>query len=112
MGHDAARKPAGRNGRRFVTEFLPDPFDHTVQAGRLAHYDTALHTIDGICANDLFRRFQTNLGQLGSPVDKGIQRNFNARQDHAADVIFLLIYHTDRRRSSHIDQNDRRTVIL
>ena len=108
--NDFSGKTAGGYNGGFLAEFLFNPVYHAVDAGRIAIESAALHTFNRILADQALWRVKADARKLGGPAGQGIHRYAYSRQNHAADVLLVLIHHTDGGCRSHIDQNERHRI--
>ena len=108
--NDPLRQSARRYDSCLLSKLFLDPVYHAVDAGRIAIESAALHTFNRILADQALWRIKADARKLGSPAGQGIHRYTYSRQNHAADVLLVLIHHTDGGCRSHIDQNERHRI--
>ena len=72
--------------------------------------DTAFHTVHRIFSYNMPRFFQTDPAKLRRIGCKGIKRNSDPRINHAADIVSVFIYNTNRVCRTHIKNKKRRRI--
>ena len=55
---------------------------------------------------------QANIGELGSLSAQGIQGYLEARQDHSADVVSLLVHDAHRGGGAHVDDHQGQRMFM
>ena len=109
---DDLREAARRDDRAGSPDFLLDAFDYAIDAGGCAVDDSALHTVNRVGADHTPGRIETDLWKLAGPGGEGIERNPQPRDDHAAEKVLILVDRRDRRRSPHVDDDQRTWVFV
>src|SRR5699024_6503494 len=99
-------QPAGGYGRGLFAQVRLPPVHDSIDLGSVFVDNAAAHAVDGVFANNLIRCGQADVGQLGSFPAQGVQRDFKAGQDYAADVIARLVYHRHGGGGAHVVDND------
>ena len=97
-----------------VAEPAADPVQKTI-ARKVADFVAMIRSLSlarnekGLYDQALWR-IKADARKLGSPAGQGIHRYAYSRQNHAADVLLVLIHHADGGCRSHIDQNERHRI--
>ena len=111
MGNDFFCQAAGCQNRCLFADLILYPVYDPVNCRGIAVQNSAFHTINGILSDYFFRRFNADAAELGRSCSECIQGYAHARKDHAAYIIFLIIYHRDCRSRSHIKYNKRNRIL-
>lgn len=97
---------------RRAAHFAGDAGDHAVDEIGVTEHEAGAHRVHSGAADDLIRRYEFDLRQLGSVAEERFHGNADACSDGAAEIFLVGVDRAERGRCTEIDDDQRRAVAL